>query len=96
MKSGRYLSTDRARYQLKLCAKIIQGFLVGELLRHFLAVGGESLASPHSSTAKIETVPSGLFEPLTSTVGDLLIGRTHLGRVDLAAAELALDGTEGY
>lgn len=39
-------------------------------------------------------LPSHLLKLLTGTVGDLLVGRTHLRGVDLATAKLTLGAVE--
>lgn len=41
-------------------------------------------------------LPSELLKLLTSTVGDLLVGRAHLCRVNLSTAILALGAVEGW
>lgn len=67
--------------------------LVGELGRDVLAVGGISILQHHSFKDNI--LPSGLLKLIANTIGDLLIGRTHLCGINLAAAELALNGVKG-
>lgn len=49
-----------------------------------------------SLASRASNLPSGLLELVTSTVGDLLVGRAHLGGVDLATTELLLDGIETF
>lgn len=49
----------------------------------------------HSRETKTHS-PRAFLELLTSRVSDLLVGGAHLGRVNLAAAELAFEGIEAY
>jgi hypothetical protein len=46
--------------------------------------------------SSLVALPSGLLELLAASVRNLLVGGAHLGRVDLAAAELALGAGEGW